>query len=435
MGLWAWLGGMILNVISLANNGGPGGGDSGMVDLWLASVGLMAVGLTAAAASLATSVLSTRAPGMTMRRVPFLSWSVLVFALGILLVAPVLAGSLIYLFVDHRSGARQAFGGNEGILSWIGWAFTYPTTFLFTVVAVGVFADIAPSVFRKRTPARGVVYAGLSLIGVAALAGVTQQNRFELPWEGSGLQIEDSDDFGTKLGDVLTWAFFLLLPVLGATIVFLMVLYLAKPEKGVRPRFNPGFLFALAGFLMVLVGMLGAATEPILDLGLVGTVFDEAVLVYLAYGTVLGVMGGIVQWAPKLWGRVLDAKKVTPIALLGFGATILAGFPQYIAGFLGQPAGLDTYDDGDVELLNILVLVGHGLMALTVLIFVGLLIATMTGSGENAVDDPYDGQTIEWATPSPAPRDNFVDLPTITSAEPMLDMKEATAGSDSGGAD
>lgn len=429
-GFWMWFGGVVLNLIALSNNGGPGGGDTDMVDLWLASVGVMALGLAAAGGSLATSVLTTRAPGMTMRRVPFFSWSVLVFAIGLLLVAPVLFGAVIYLIVDHRSGARGAFGGNDGILQWIGWAFTQPTTILFTIVAVGVFADLVPSVFGKRTPMRGVMYAGISLVGVAALAGVTQQNRFELPWAGSGLTIEDSDDFATKLGDVLPWAFFHLLPILGATIVFLMALFIAKPEKGVRPRFDPGFLFALGGLLMVLVGMFGAAIEPILDFGLVATVFGEGVLIYLVYGTALTVMGGIVEWAPKLWGRTLDGKKVAPLALLGFGATILAGFPQYIAGFLDQPAGL-SYDDSDLTGWNIIVLVGHGLMALTVLIFIGLLISTMTGSGDDAVDDPYDGQTIEWATTSPAPRDNFVDLPTITSAEPLLDMKKANSA-DSG---
>ena len=83
------------------------------------------------------------------------------------------------------------------------------------------------------------------------------------------------------------------------------------------------------------------------------------------------------------------------------------------------------YDDGDLQIWNILVLVGHGLMALTVVAFVGLLIATVFGSEADAGDDPYDGQTIEWATTSPAPTSNFVDVPTITSAEPLLDLKTA----------
>jgi len=175
---------------------------------------------------------------------------------------------------------------------------------------------------------------------------------------------------------------------------------------------------------MLFVAMVGAAIDPIVDLDLIGTVFGEGTLVYVAYGIALGAMGGIVYWAPKLWGHTLEMKKVAPLALLGVTATVLAAFPHYIAGFLNQPAGL-VYDDSDLQIWNVLVLIGHGLMALTVLAFIGLLLSTVLGSDADAVDDPYDGQTIEWATTSPAPAGNFADVPMITSAEPVLDLKTA----------
>ena len=431
-GMYMWLGGFVLSIVSLINNGGFGGGNSDMVDLFLAGHGLMALGFTAVGVSLVTSILTTRAPGMTMRRLPFFSFSALVFGIGLVLVMPVLFGTLIYLFVDHRSGAREAFGGNRGIVTWAGWVFTQPTTFLFAIPVLGLFAELLPVTFRKRATMRGVVFGALGLVGVAALAAVTQQLRFEIPWEGSQLSIADGDDFTTKLGDVAPWAMFHLLPLLGAGLLFLVMLFLAKPEKdddgeSVRPNLTAGFLFAFFGFGMVLVGIVGAAIEPIVDLELIDTVFGEASLVYIAYGVALGAMGGIVYWAPKLWGRTIDMKKVAPLALLGVAGVVLASFPHYIAGFLGQPAGL-VYDDSDLQIWNVLVLVGHGIMALTVLAFVGLLISTVFGSDDDAVDDPFDGQTIEWATTSPAPSSNFVDVPTITSAEPMLDLK---SGNDS----
>ncbi|MGA9278441.1 cbb3-type cytochrome c oxidase subunit I [Ilumatobacter sp.] len=429
VGMYMWLGGFILSIVSLVDNGGFGGGNSDMVDLFLAALGLMALGFTAVGVSLVTSVLTTRAPGMTMRRVPFFAFSALVFGIGLVLVMPVLFGAVIYLFVDHRSGAREAFGGNEGIVTWTGWIFTQPTTFLFAIPVLGLFAELVPVTFRKRTPMRGLVFAGLGLVGVSALAAVTQQLRFDVPWRGSQLYIGDGEDATTKLGDVAPWAFFHLLPLLGAAILFLMMLFLAKPTKNedgesMLPNATGGFLFALFGFGMVFVAMVGSAIEPIVDLGLIGTVFGEASLVYVGYGVALGVLGGIVYWAPKLWGHTLEMKKVAPLALLGVAGTVFAAFPQYIAGFLDQPAGL-AYDDGDLQIWNVLVLVGHGLMALAVLGFIGLLIATVVGSDPDAVDDPFGGHTIEWATTSPAPTSNFVDVPTITSAEPMLDLQSA----------
>jgi heme/copper-type cytochrome/quinol oxidase subunit 1 len=180
--------------------------------------------------------------------------------------------------------------------------------------------------------------------------------------------------------------------------------------------------------------MVGWVLYPIDDLGLQGTVYEEASLVYVVYGTVLAALGGVTYWAPKLWGRTLPEGQVLPLALLGVLATVLASFPYYIAGFADQFAYTATYDyAGPSELWNVLVTVGHGLMALTVLAFVGLALRTFTGTGEPAGDDPWDGQTVEWATTSPAPYDNFAEVPIITSAEPLLDTKAsaATTGSTS----
>ena len=93
----------------------------------------------------------------------------MVFNLGVILVMPVFVGTLTYLFLDHRY-ARTGFGGNEGILDWVGWIFTQPATFLFAIPAIGMLVEIFPITFGKRTPARGVMFAGLSLLGLAALA-------------------------------------------------------------------------------------------------------------------------------------------------------------------------------------------------------------------------------------------------------------------------
>ena len=338
LGFWLWLGGLILNIVSLIANGGSLGGSSDMVDLFIASLALMALGAIAAAVAIGTTVLTTRAPGMTMRRVPFFSWSALITSLALVLVLPVFIGTLIYLFLDHRN-ARAGFGGNAGFYTWAGWLFTQPATYLFAIPAIGVLAELLPVTFRKRTPARGVMIAGLGLISVAALAAVTQQNVQRLPWSGSELNL---DDLGTKVEDFVPYAFFNLLPLLGMLIVILMGLVLAKPQKGVRPNLNPGFAFALFGYGMVFVGMLGTVLYAVDDLALQGTVFEEATLIYIVYGAVLGVMGGVVYWAPKLWGNAPSAAKVAPIALLGVLATVLASFPHYIAGFLDQPGGRCT---------------------------------------------------------------------------------------------
>ena len=418
-GFWMWFGGLVLTTIALVNNGGSLGGDANAVDLFIAGIGLMAVGLTATAGAVATSILTTRAPGMTMRRVPPFSWSALVFSLGVILVMPVLVGTLAYLFLDHRN-ARTGFGGNEGIFVWVGWIVTQPVTFLFAIPAIGMLAELTPVVFGRRMPARGVMFAGLALVGMAALAGVTQQNIQNLPWAGSQLNV---DDLETKVRDLVPFLLFNALPVLGMLLVLMVVLQSARPGEGTRFKFSPAILFAFFGYGMILVGMLGNLLHAADDLDLQGTVFEEATLIYVVYGAVLAAMGATIHWAPKLWGATLDNGKVIPLALLGVTGTILAAFPMYIAGFLDQPAGV-AYLDDDLVIWNVIALVGHAFFALTVLGFVGLVLLS-TRHDDSVGDDPWDAQTLEWATTSPAPRDNFVDVPVVHSAEPLLDLKSA----------
>jgi len=429
-GFWMWLGGAVLTVVALANNGGTLGGDSDMVDLFIVGIGLSAMGLTATAGAVATSILTTRAPGMTMRRVSASTWSALVFSIGVVIVMPVLFGTLIYLFLDHRN-ARTGFGGNEGILTWVGWMFTQPATFLFAIPAVGLLTEIFPITFGRRTPARGLMYAGLALVGAAVLGAVTQQNIQNLPWSGSQLSTADLDE---KARDLVPFILFNGLPVLGALIVLLVALQIARPGAGMKINVTPAVFYGFFGFGMVLVGMLGNLIHAIDDVALQGTVFEEATLVYIGYGAALGAMGALVHWAPKLWGRAVPTFPAIALAFGGVAATVLAAFPLYIAGLLDQGAGV-FYDNSDLEIWNILSLIGHGLMALTALAFVGLLAKTAFGGDDDEVgDDPWEGQTIEWATTSPAPRDNFVDVPVIQSAEPMLDLREGSApteGSDS----
>lgn len=415
LGFWAWLMGVGLMVGAIIANGGPGGGDSDMVDLFLVGHVLMVLGLIAAAASVAASVLTTRAPGMNMRRVPLFAWSALVGSLGLVLMLPVLAGTLILITIDHRY-RRSIFGGNDGIFDWIGFAYTQPATFLYAVPVFGMVAETVATATGRRLRMRGLALIGAALVGSAFLAGVTQVDA------GVRRNVIDSN-FSDALGDIVPFAILNLLPLLGALAVLAVVMFAALG----RPRIISPLLFSFFGAAMVLVGMLGNVVYHIGDAQLAGTVFEEATWVYVCYGTVLAAMGGIAYWTPKLSGRTLPDAQVLPLALLGLAATVLASFPYYIAGFAKQPAGVTEFDySGPQELWNMLAAIGHGLMALTVVAFVGLVVQSMRRGGV-AGDDPWDGQTLEWATTSPAPANNFAEIHIIKSAAPLLDLKPERA--------
>jgi heme/copper-type cytochrome/quinol oxidase subunit 1 len=423
-GCYAWLGGLVLATVGLANNGGIGGGDGQAVDQFLVGHGLMFLGLLASAGSVATSVLTTRAPGMTMRRVPLFAWSTLVGALGMLLALPVAFGAIVYLFIDHRLGIEANFGGAEGIGPWLGWVFSVPAVVAFAIPAVGIAAELVPVTFRARQQVRGVAFAGIALVGVAALAAVTTQ-------PAHAVSLDPDQAFGPFFEDLLPFLVFAGLPVLGLVVV--MGLGGLTARTGGRPKISAAFVLSFLGLGMIFVGVAGNFLMAVTDLELLGTSFEEGAVLYVVYGAAMGVMGGVTFWAPKLWGRTLSEKAVLPLALLALLGTVLASLPLYIAGFLDQgggiPANAAQVDailsldyDGSAELWNSLSMVGHIVMVVAVLAFVMLMLQTFTGSGDSAPDNPFGGHTIEWSTSSPAPAHNFEYVPTVASPSPVFDL-------------
>jgi len=412
-GFWMWFAGLGVIIYSIAANGGPGGGNAKMVDLFLIGVVVTAAGGLAATVSLVTTVLTSRAPGMDLSRVPMLSWASLTGGVALLLTLPVVIGTTIYLYVDHHYG-RLAFGANKGINDWLGWSLTQPQTYVFGAIGVGVVAEIATVAGGRRHPLRAVLLVGAGVLTVAALGGATQVQH-SITWTDSS----GSD----KVKELIPFLIFNGLPLLGALIVLAGSAFALAQGK---PRILAPLVPAFLGLGMVLAGMAGHLVGQFGPAGLAGTVFEEGEFNYVVYGTLLIGMGAVAYWGPKLWGRSLPQSAVFGLGTLGFLGTVLASLPLYVAGFADQPAGVVdgfTYG-GPQELWNALAAIGHALIALTVILFI-LTALRAFRSGEAAGDDPWDAQTLEWSVSSPAPADNFASVPVVASAEPLLDLKPA----------
>jgi heme/copper-type cytochrome/quinol oxidase subunit 1 len=412
-GFWMWLAGVGLAIGSTIANGGPGGGSEKMVDLFLLGMGIAVIGALAAAVSVVTTVLTNRAPGMTLLRVPMSSWSALTGGVALILTLPVLLGTLVYLYVDHRY-ARVAFGGNKGISDWMGWSLTQPQTYVYVAMGAGVLAEIAAVVSGKRQVLRPVLLTGIAIVSLAALGGATQVQH-GVTWTNTS----GSD----KVKELIPFLIFNALPLLGVLVVLgVSLLGIAKS----KPRLVPAMAPALLGLGMVLTGMVGHLVGLFGPAQLAGTVFEEGEFIYVGYGALLIGLAAVSYWGPKLWGRVLPSSAVLGISGLAFLGTVLAALPMYIAGFANQPANVanDFSYSGPQELWNTASAAGHALVAVSVLLFVLTALRAFT-AGEVAGDDPWDAQSLEWSVSSPAPSSNFVSTPSVASAEPLLDIKPA----------
>lgn len=424
-GFWTWLIGAGLAIVALANNGGPSGSNPRFVDMFTLAVALVAAGLLAGAVALTTTILTTRAPGMNMRRVPFFTWSVLVGSLGLLVALPVLIGNLVYAFVAHRYAADTDPTGGIAVGQWVGLAFTQPTTIIFAIPVFGFLAETVATGTRRRLRPRGIILGGIALVGVSTFGTVLQ-------WPATVRPGFLDASFASKLNDLLPFALVHLLPLLGAFIV----VSLSLKGLAAKPKISTPLVFALFAGLLAFGGIAASALNHIGDAGLIGTTFEEGTWLALVFAGVLATMGAVAYWGPKWWGRSLPMKASLPLALLAFAGAGMAALSLMIAGFADQPGGVfpavSTGNDavvnfdysGPMGLWNALNAVGIGLVLLAVLAFAALAMRAFA-RGDAAGDDPWDGQTLEWATTSPAPADNFAEVHIVQSAEPLLDLKPA----------
>jgi heme/copper-type cytochrome/quinol oxidase subunit 1 len=417
---WVWLTASGLVLASYAIDGGPFGTELDAVALYVAGLVAVAVALVVATISVVTTVLTLRAPGMTLRRTPLFSWSVVVGGTVWVLTLPVLAGLLVVTYLDLRYG-QQFLGGSDRVWDQIAWLFWQPALYAAAVPALGIIADIVP-VFAQRRHYRHS--AAMFLLGLLAALGFGA-------WAQVGTTIDGTPP------DPIAWinegpwivvAFLAVVPVLGLFGLWNLTLASGK----VRLR-TPLVLAQLAG-LLVLVGIAAGGATAIEDLDLAGTTWMTAQAVAVLGGASLAGLAGVVFWAPKLYGRLL------PDGLAGLGGTLVflgagvAALALAVAGTFGQLrlvtgggelAGVDESDVDTVETLDLVSGIGLGATAVGGLVVGLALLARRRVDGPG--DDPWSGHTLEWATASPPAVGHFATLPEITSEAPLYDARHAAA--------
>jgi heme/copper-type cytochrome/quinol oxidase subunit 1 len=403
---WGWLFGSGLLVGGYVANGGPGGGDVNGVELFLLGLGLVVVSLLLGALCVAATVLTLRAPGLSLARAPVFSWAMLVASVMWLLALPILLANVAVTWLDLHYG--QAFlGGSAGVGGQIGWAFTTPTIWLYALPALGVVGEVVPVFSRLAQRRQEVAKAAIAVVAALGFGAYAQ------PFSA----VDTTDRV-----EMAELAIVLLLPVLALVAVWADTLRRGKPRPAVPLLLGGGAL------LLLLAGAAAGAAEAIDGLDLDGTTweFGELHLVLMG-GAGLAAIGALHYWLPKLWGRLLSPVLGSVEALLLLAGTLLLAGGDLVAGVLDQPAGLLVGDVRDgVEILNIVSAAGGALVVLAVLVlFVDIALRVGRRRGPLAGDDPWEGHTLEWSTTSPPPHGNFAEVPEVTSATPVLDRRTA----------
>ena len=397
-------------------------------NLLILGLGVVAIALVLASANLVVTVVKLRAPGLTLRRTPLFSWSVLVSGAVLLLALPVLVAALGMLFVDRHYGGHifrgftGSLGGSPQLWPRLFWFAAYPLLWALLLPALGTVSEIVPVFARRRLFSHQRAAAALGAVGVLAFAGWGS----ETPGLSRARLI-----FGAG-------ALLVLLPVASLVLNWLATLVTGRSQARANPRAMGAapMLVALGVVTLLAAGLAGGAVAAVTT----GTsshrnYWQVATQHTLFFGAgTLGLVAALAYWGPKLWGRHLSDKGGRLAAVLLIGGMHLAFLPMFVLGIQDMQVHSVTYDSGDgFTAANVVATVGAAVTVLGVLVLaLDLLVSVVGGKGRRAEDDPWEGHTLEWATSSPPPSHNFERLPEIRSEAPLLDVRTAAAAEAAG---
>jgi cytochrome c oxidase subunit I len=379
-------------------------------DLWIMALVLIGTSSILGGINFLVTIFKMRAPGMTLFRMPILVWTVLVTSVLVVLATPVLASALIMLFID-RNFAHGAFfdpvvGGGSAIL-WqnVFWFYSHPAVYIMVLPAMGMISEILPVFSRK--PLFGYKAFVFATAGIGAL----------------GFSVWAHHMFTT--GQVFLPFFSLMTFLIAVPTGVKMFNWIFTLFRG-KLTFSTPLLFALGFLSMFLIGGINgafSAAVPV-DFALQDTYWVVAHLHYVLFGgSVFGVMAGLYYWFPKMTGRMLNeglGKIQFVLMFVGFNLTF---FPMHQLGLAGMPRRIADYaSNAGWNDLNLAATIGGFTIAASMIPLLWNIFISLR-AGKPAGDDPWEANTLEWATSSPPPPYNFDHLPEIRSERPLFDLR------------
>jgi heme/copper-type cytochrome/quinol oxidase subunit 1 len=370
----------------------------------------LGISTTVGAANFIVTAFRTRAPGMSINRLPIMVWGTLTASAANIIVIPAVSLAFLLLWMDRQFGTHffdPAGGGQPLLWQHLFWIFGHPWVYAIVLPAMGMVSDGLP-VFCRR-PLVGYSLVAVSTVATMVLGfGVWVHHMFATGLPGLGLS------FFSGASIVIT------VPSAVAVFAWLATIWMG------RPVITTAFLFFSSMILLFVIGGVSGfmtASVPV-DWQLTDTYFVVAHLHYVLIGiNVFPVVGAAYFWFPKMSGRLLDERLGRWNFWTMFVGFNLAFLPMHLTGLFGMPRRVYTYAEGmGWDTLNLITSIGSFVFAIGVLLFFVNVWKSLR-SGAEAGANPWDGPTLEWSVSSPPPPYNFAVIPTVASRHPLWEQR------------
>jgi cytochrome c oxidase subunit I len=385
------------------------------IDFYALANIFLGISTTLGSINFIVTLLHMRAPGMSINRMPIMSWGTLTVSVGNILAVPSVSLAFFLLWMDRQLGTHfyDVPGGGQSLL-WqhLFWMWGHPWVYAIVLPALSMVSEALPVCCRRP------------LVGYAAVALATVLTMVL----GFGVWLHHM--FATGLPTMALSFFSAVSIIIAVPSAVSLFAWLATIWSG-RPVFTTAFLF-FVGFLVVFVigGVSGFMTGSVpVDWQLTDTYFVVAHIHYVLIGwNVFPVIAAIYFWFPKMTGRLLGERLGRWNFWVTFVGFNVGFFPMHISGLMGMPRRVYTYPEGmGWDTLNLITTIGSFVFALGILLLL-INVAVSLRRGRLAGSNPWDAATLEWSVPSPPPPYNFVVIPTVASRHPLWEdrLEEST---------
>ena len=383
---------------------------SGGQDAWIFLIHITGISSLLGAINFYATIVNMRAPGMSWGRLPLFVWTILVYAILLIIALPAIAAAVTMLLADRHFGTHFFDPTNHGspvLYQHLFWFFGHPEVYIMVLPGFGIISEVIPVFSRK--PIFGYKAIAASTVVIAFLATLVWAHHM----------------FASPVPVVVLGFFMLSSFLIGVPTGVKVFNWIATLWRG--SIVTTASLYFAVGFIAIFVigGITGIflATFPV-DWQLNNTYFVVAHFHYTVIGgAVFPVFAGVYYWYPKITGRRLGetlGKLSFWLMFVGFNMTF---FVQHAVALSGMPRRVYTYAPGQGwSTYNLISTIGSFIFAAGILLTIYNATRSLK-SGALAGPDPWKGNTLEWFTTSPPPPNNFDAIPRVRSLEPMRDIR------------